>query len=176
MEIYDFNYSSRRIKTKNASSYVKSFWFRSRWKGKEVFDLSLKIGGKTILTPEKFYELRLKDSKLSLDKFLEKLTKKGFVKPDGKPFGSRSALHRLQQELGIADLVGGDSNASRKRSLQDVKAIVRSAPNGPQILKSITDKNELRKIANALVSRDRLEAKKIKCGIIYGEHQTQEIE
>ena len=124
--------------------------------GKEVFDLSLKIGGKTILTPEKFYELRLKDSKLSLDKFLEKLTKKGFVKPDGKPFGSRSALHRLQQDLGIADLVGGESNAARKRSIQDIKAIVRSAPNGPQILKSITDEKELRKIANALVSRDRL--------------------
>ena len=128
----------------------------AKGKGKEVFDLSLKIGGKTILTPEKFYELRLKDSKLSLDKFLEKLTKKGFVKPDGKPFGSRSALHRLQQELGIADLVGGESNATRKRSLQDIKAIVRSAPNGPQILKSITDESQLRKIANALVSRDRL--------------------
>ena len=128
----------------------------AKGKGKEVFDLSLKIGGKTILTPEKFYELRLKDPKSSLDKFLEKLTKKGFVKPNGKPFGSRSALHRLQQELGIADLVGGDSNAARKRSIQDVKAIVRTAPNGPQILKSITDESELRKIANALVSRDRL--------------------
>jgi hypothetical protein len=128
----------------------------AKGKAKEVFDLSLKIGGKTVLTPEKFYELRLKDSKLSLNEFLEKLTKKGFVKPDGKPFGSKSALHRLQQELGIADLVGGDSNAARRRSLQDIKAIVRSAPNGPQILKSITDESELRKIANALVSRDRL--------------------
>ena len=128
----------------------------AKGKGKEVFDLSLKIGNKTILTPEKFYELRLKDSKLSLNKFLEKLTKKGFVKPNGKPFGSRSALHRLQQELGIADFVGGESNATRKRSLQDIKAIVRSAPNGPQILKSITDESQLRKIANALVSRDRL--------------------
>jgi len=128
----------------------------AKGKGKEVFDLSLKIGGKTILTPEKFYKLRLKDPKPSLDKFLEKLTKKGFVQSNGKPFGSRSALQRLQQELGIADLVGGGSNASRKRSLKDIKAIIRSAPNGPQILKSITNENELRKIANALVSRDRL--------------------
>ena len=129
---------------------------QAKTKGKEVFDLALKIAGKTILTPEKFYELRLEDPKISLDKFLEKIQKQGFVKPDGKPFKSRGMLQRLQQELGIADLVGGQSNAARKRKIEDVKAIIRSAPNGPQILKSITDESKLRKIANALVTRDRL--------------------